>query len=146
MMTGEIDIFPVCKTTQVKTNVKSCPSWRHRYHSFEIFRIFEFPKIWKTSLRIFQNFRKAFFQFQILILLQYKTIFRCLQFWGKARMMVYKLKFTVSITCTFPKKYKYLNIFLLNAASEIRNWKTAFRKFGKFEEGSSNFSNIRKIR
>ena len=31
----------------------------------KIFRIFEFPKIWKTALRIFQNFRKALFQFRI---------------------------------------------------------------------------------
>ena len=35
---------------------------------------------------------------------------------------------------TFPKKYKHLNIVLHTFQSRIRNWKRAFRKFGKVEE------------
>ena len=59
---------------------------KQRHHSFENFRIFEFPKIWKTALRIFQNFRKASFQFRILLSKVCKTIFRCFNFWGKVRI------------------------------------------------------------
>ena len=46
---------------------------------------------------------------------------------------------------TFPKKYKHLNIVLRTFQSRIRNWKRAFRKFGKFEERSSKFLEIRKL-
>ena len=46
---------------------------------------------------------------------------------------------------TFPKKYKHLNIVLRTFQGRIRNWKRAFRKFGKFEERSSKFLEIRKL-
>ena len=46
---------------------------------------------------------------------------------------------------TFPKKYKHLNIVLRTFQSRIQNWKRAFRKFGKFEERSSKFLEIRKF-
>ena len=46
---------------------------------------------------------------------------------------------------TFPQKYKHLNIVLRTFQSRIRNWKRAFRKFGKFEERSSKFLEIRKL-
>ena len=46
---------------------------------------------------------------------------------------------------TFPKKYKHLNIVLRTFQSRIRNWKRAFQKFGKFEEQSSKFLEIRKL-
>ena len=46
---------------------------------------------------------------------------------------------------TFPQKYKHLNIVLRTFQSRIRNWKRAFRKFGKFEEQSSKFLENRKL-
>ena len=57
-------------------------------------------------------------------------------------------KYKVSQTSkkrTFPKNIKHLNIVLRTFQSRIRNWKRAFRKFGKFEERSSKFLEIRKL-
>ena len=67
---------------------------------------------------------------------------------NELKATVYSVKMTElnsSIAmCTFPKKYKHLNIVLRTFQSRIRNWKRAFRKFGKFEERVSKFLEIRK--
>ena len=46
---------------------------------------------------------------------------------------------------TFPKNIKHLNIVLSTLVVKLENSKTAFRKFGKFEERSSNFLENRKF-
>ena len=95
----------------------------------------------------FTNFRKALFQFRILLWKVSKTIFRFLYFLGKVRI-TFAIELNSSIAnamCTFPQKYKHLNIVLRTFQSRIRNWKRAFRKFGKFEERSSKFLEIRKL-
>ena len=74
-----------------------------------------------------------------------KSIFRCLQFLGKVRITTDLNSSIANAMRTFPKKYKHLNIVLRTFQSRIRNWKRAFRKFGKFEERSSKFLEIRKL-
>ena len=54
-------------------------------------------------------------------------------------------KCSMSIMRTFPQNIKHVNIVLRTFQSRIRNWKRAFRKFGKFEERSSKFLEIRKL-
>ena len=64
---------------------------------------------------------------------------------GKEREVQNIAKCSMSIVRTFPKNIKHLNIVLRTFQSRIRNWKRAFRKFGKFEERSSKFLEIRKL-
>ena len=109
------------------------------------FEKLEYSKIWKRRLPIFQKFRKALFQFRILLTKVRKTIFRCLIFLGKVRIAIDEFSSIANAMRTFPPKYKHLNIVLRTFQSRIRNWKRAFRKFGKFEERSSKFLEIRKL-
>ena len=48
-----------------------------------------------TAHRIFQNFRKAFFQFRVLLRKVRKTIFRCLNFFGRVRITIYKMSLII---------------------------------------------------
>ena len=114
-------------------------------HSFDFFQKLEYSKIWKRRLPIFQKFRKALFQFPILLTKVHKTIFRCLIFLGKVRIAIDEFSSIANAMRTFPKKYKHLNIVLPTFQGRIGNWKRAFRKFGKFEERSSKFLEIQKL-
>ena len=95
-------------------------------HSFDFFQKLEYSKIWKRRLPIFQKFRKALFQFQILLTKVRKTIFRCLIFLGKVRIAIDDFSSIANAMRTFPQKYKHLNIVLRTFQSRIRNWKRAF--------------------
>ena len=94
--------------------------------------LFQFSKFSKSHLRIFQLYYCS-------IANQYLD---ACDFLGKARITVYKLSLVYQATRNFPKKYKHLNIVLRTFQSRIRNWKRAFRKFGKLEERSSKFLEI----
>ena len=100
-------------------------------HSFEMTSNFRISKNLEDRSSNFPNFRKALFQFRILLWKVRKTIFRCLYFWGKVRI-AFAIELNSSIAMrTFPKNIKHLNIVLRTLVSKIRNWKRAFRNFWK---------------
>ena len=82
----------------------------------------------------FPKFRKAVFQFLNFTIIEAQTIFWCLIFLGKMRIMDIE-HFAIFWTLrSFPKNIKHPKIFYICNNSEIR----------KFEDGFSKFWKIRK--
>ena len=56
-------------------------------HSFVLFQFFEYSKIWKIAFRIFQNFRRAVFEFPISLNTLTFNYLDGFYFWGKLALL-----------------------------------------------------------
>ena len=124
-------------TKQNKTSVYCavCNLGSIHLHSFQFFRIFLFLE------ECFSNFPKFWipvFQFlNFIICTLHKTIFWCLIFWERACITLSK-DHNRNRLAAFPPKYLVFEYYFTDCNnSRIWNWKTAFLKFGKFENGVS---------
>jgi len=123
--------------------------WSYWVHSFEMTSNFRISKNLEDSSSNFPNFRKALFQFRILLWKVHKTIFRCLYFWGKVRIAFAIDEFSSVIwldNAHFPQKLQASKYWFLQCSNiligKFEIGRGLFENFGKLEDGVSKFSNI----
>ena len=98
-------------------------------------RIFEFPKIWKIALRIFQIFEKPFSNFEFCLEKYVKQYLDAYIFWGNSTshsQLISIYHQFINRNARFPQKSQASNIDL--------QWSNSI--IGKFEDGSSKISKI----
>ena len=97
----------------------------------------------------FPNFRKALFQFRILLWNVRKTIFRCLYFLGKVHIaFAIDSKFRSSYTLTralSPRISSIQKNFTYAVIVKFENSKTAFRNFENSKSDLPNFGIFEKL-
>ena len=93
------------------------PNW---VHSFEMSSNFRISKNLEDRSSNFPNFRKALFQFRILLWKVRKTIFRCLIFLGKVRFLLVWLTLYFGLCALSPRISSIQKIFYVWSNSEIR--------------------------
>ena len=97
--------------------------------------IFEFPKIWKIALRIFQIFEKPFSNFEFCFEKYVKQYLDAYIFWGNSTshsQLISIYHQFINRNARFPQKSQASNIDL--------QWSNSI--IGKFEDGSSKISKI----
>ena len=111
--------------------------------------IFEFPKIWKIALRIFQIFEKPFSNFEFCFEKYVKQYLDAYIFGGKCAshsQLMNSVTWLIQCNAHFPQKLQASKYWFLQCSNiligKFKIGRGLFENFGKLEDGFSKFSNI----